>query len=1172
MIKKIKSAIFKKESSKVVDKGTSSEIKREIDTDEKSRAGFKINLSEFDMKIKKDNVQDNLKQDFAEEVSISSSTSNASVNEMVEKLDKISEKNNLNFKSLVQTEAYKVEGAQQEDILCSELDTLEYSKMDLLQNEKSKSANSIIQIGESLKKKYISLGYAQDEANDIFELQQMNYKAVSVDQILDKSLDMLKIRARLIDEYILEDLSSEPIYSQTIALIHYNLVMKNKVEYTQNILDDIKTGNITYNAKDLKALDLYYEKEIISYNATEDKLINKDYGIINHQLKILYNSIGNNDEPGTGQYVDTLMSSFNEDPKQHIETVVRNIAEKNTINFEKITHEELSQLNELSKAVIASSNKNVEHKEKHDYIIEKVDDDNINTINKKENSSEESDDNFAVVYEMDNSIENIDNEVESEKANYNVIETLNSEDINPSNEAPLYTRTVDVENVKSQEIHKSLKKVKLEIDKYGIDEFTKEFIQLKYEQLGLNQVDAGVLLELQEKNYDKLNIQTVIESQIPSAYIKNLWFNEILTELLFKFKMSDQTLLTIRYNMIDKIKIMDTQILLDEILFDKDGLSEFDIRKKDLYFEDELIEMKTSNSKQKQLYYNSIHEELSLLRKAASYEKHTLSTTGDLYDITRERVRQIDSKLITRLGMMSASYQKHLNPNFTLGLNPIAMAVLEHKSINPHEYFINGYVKPTRYFLEEYNLRDEYYIYNEKVIPKNNKALFDEYMTTYSNKQHSAQQILEEFLQSLKNAEIYDEVMRINEVDIREVQGRLSRMENIIHAGAYYRKHNIRLTEIEELVERVENLDLPNVFSAKLLIDSGVTEGLDIIDENELHNILKQNKSLFTINIRFSRNPHMTIGNVDFVEELYQLTDLEKIALKPEEAMKELSSVTGIKEQTLLGSYMLKIVNKASTQDLIIDNIEELEEKLSSLNSEVIHVSILEEKYDVILSTNFRDLLKVKSISGYKLRNNWLLAEQYKTISDYIMQNVDNYGIFSESKLGASKYVHNYLNVRKSLRSKNIYKFNSSELFYIDDEDLITKINNLKDDVLYEFELPFSLEALMASEELDSLIRKHELEMYGFSTTFLEDVILSVPEIILDGKILINKNNSIIYSDYLEGFVCSIYDYEEEFTKNIGCEPPTKYLRKLEEEGIFIKDDVLYLEKEIYLNELRSVI
>ncbi len=716
-----------------------------------------------------------------------------------------------------------------------------------------------------------------------------------------------------------------------------------------------------------------------------------------------------------------------------------------------------------------------------------------------------------------------------------------------------------------------LRKVEDEIEKYGFDEYLKEYLVHIYENYGLKTSDANILVELQEKNYNALDIVTVQENDIPPAYIKNLWFNELLNEHIFEFKDKDQILLICKYNLIDELKVMNTQITLDKLLLGKTRVRKIDIKTANLYFKKELIAMVDSKTTEKVFYYEKIHANLLILKNAME-TKHTLKTTGELFGVSRERVRQIDDKLITRLRALVKCDISHINPSFHLGLTDISLKVLEYKPLKEEEYFVDGIVKPSQYFADKYKLRDNFYIYNEKVVSKNNKALFDEYMEFIAEGELSAQAILTDFLNTLEENDIYEEVMENNVVDLREVQGRLSRMTNIVHSGQYYRKYNITNSQIEQLISVIEELDIPNVFSTKLLIDMGIVEGLDIRNENELHNILKINKELFTIDVQFTRMPHITIGSVDIVEELYQLIDLDLLSSNQDEALKRLSDETGIKEQTLKGTYFTKLVNLVPTSDMTIPGITELEIKLDSLRGDIVHLDVLQEKFDTQLNNQMKEILKTKPLSGFKLKSNWLLKEKYKNVADFITQNVDEYGIFNESMLGASRYVHNYTTMKRTLWRSNIYKFNSNELLLINDSDLIRNLECLKDKLIYKFKFPYSMESLINSDDFYDLMKECELEVYGFSSCFWNDVICSSEKLKITCDIITFKEEGICYSDYLTGLTCSIYEYEEEFIEKIGCEPPTTYIKKLEEEGIFIKDDILYLDKEVYLEELRSVI
>ncbi|MFV0394372.1 MAG: hypothetical protein ACK5LC_08245 [Coprobacillaceae bacterium] len=1055
MIKRIKTGVFNRRISIKIPDKKGVNLTRDVMAESNQ---FESSISEFNLKINKEQVV---------------TEKNIKVDNFISKLDKLADK------------------AQENE--CEQETSVSNISVDTLKNGDSLKA---VEIESSLLQKYQKFGYSEFEAQLIIDLQKMNKDIILIEDLINNEVEVEFVIAQLFNETVLEALYDNQIQYQTAALIHCNLVEEEKINNTVLVLSNIKNNIKQYASKDLKAMDLYYEKHIIQFNESNSKEESVEYSTINHQLKILSNSL---DQPIAES--NSLLKSQSSS-KENINKVVKNILDQVDVEPQLYVEPTNKYLNKLSLLVLKESKT----------IIEKA---ASNVVELKYSSELE-------VLETENMIELLD-------------------------------------------------KIKNEIDKYGLDDFTVEYIQQKYIQAGLTSIDAELLIDLQEKNFDKLDLKTVVENKIPSAYIKNLWFNEIINELLFKFNVEDQTMMLIRHNLIDDFKLMDTQILLDNILFNKTDISEFDLRKMDLYFEDELVEMKNATVVLKEQYYSKIHDQLNLMRKASQVERNTLESVGQLYNVTRERIRQVDQKMCTRLSMLSKQHQTHLNKDFLLGLNSLSLSLLGHKPIKAIEYFLDGIVTPTKYFVDEYKLDEEYYIYNNKVIAQNNKALFDMYMTEYNNREHSAQEILEDFLETLKDNDIYEKVMKRDVVDLREIQGRLARMDDVIHAGQYYRKHTIKTTELEELVEAIENVELPSVFSTQLLINMGLINNLDIKDENELHNILKKNNNLFNININFTRMPHIILGNSDMVEELYQLVDIELLATDTNKALKELSEITGMKENTLSGSYVQKILNLASKQELNIPNLESLEQKLYSLDIDVVHLNVLEEKHDIVLPSNLKDILKVRSVSGYKLRSNWLLKECYKSISDFIETNTDEYGIFNESQLGASRYVHNYTTMKKSLRAKNIYRLNSNELYCINDESLVSRLEDLKSDVLYNFEYPYSLEALLETNELSELLEKNELDMYGFSSMFIEDVILSIEELSLDGSILINKNEPIEYSRYLEGFVCSVFDYEEEFLKEIGCEPPAKYIRKLEEEGIFVKDAVLYLEKEIYLNELRSV-
>lgn len=374
-----------------------------------------------------------------------------------------------------------------------------------------------------------------------------------------------------------------------------------------------------------------------------------------------------------------------------------------------------------------------------------------------------------------------------------------------------------------------------------LDDFEREYIQHVYEKCGLSALDSKLLLELQEMNYDKLDLYAIVNNKIPSAYIKNLWFNEIILEALFELSLHDQAVILIRHNIIDLHTLAETQIIIDKILFNKECIKQTEVRKKSLYFEKTIIEMINSDVDKKIQKYNQIHSLLKVMRSSQMVEKNTLETTGKLFKVTRERVRQIEKKVLSKLEYLTQEIIRTVNKKFLLGLNDLSLAVLSLKSENDIDYFLNDIVEPTEYFANEYMLSHDYYIYNKKLLPMTNKHLFDEFMLSYDSNLHHSSEILSDFLTSLEQNGIYEKVMKNDVIDLREIEGRLSRMDNVIKTiGNKYRKHTITNSEIEDVVKNIEEMDLPNVISTSVFMEKSFIQNLDINDENELHYILKK--------------------------------------------------------------------------------------------------------------------------------------------------------------------------------------------------------------------------------------------------------------------------------------------------------------------------------------------
>lgn len=285
----------------------------------------------------------------------------------------------------------------------------------------------------------------------------------------------------------------------------------------------------------------------------------------------------------------------------------------------------------------------------------------------------------------------------------------------------------------------------------------------------------------------------------------------------------------------------------------------------------------------------------------------------------------------------------------------------------------------------------------------------------------------------------------------------------------------------------------------------------------------------------------------------------------------EVSNVTGFKLQTLLASYASKL--KAAREKTTLSNIKEEELKflLSEITDEVIHTTILKDRNKICLNGNTKDYLKNNSVNGFILRNNWLMKNKYVSIKDYVLKNVDSRGIFNEEKLGGSRFCDSYNKIRKSLRKSNIYRLNNKELIQITDEILLGKLQTFRREVKEKSKFPVSVDYLLSSDLLITILKKSDLEKYGFCNLFIEDIILSDTEIKLDGRIII-CSDPIAFVDYVEGTSCTIYDYAEKFENEIGCPPPPRYINKLIDQGAYIENEIIYMNKETYLDELRSVL
>ena len=459
----------------------------------------------------------------------------------------------------------------------------------------------------------------------------------------------------------------------------------------------------------------------------------------------------------------------------------------------------------------------------------------------------------------------------------------------------------------------------------------------------------------------------------------------------------------------------------------------------------------------------------------AKLNGNTLEAIGNIYFLTRERVRQIVKNLINKLGLvkeelMYKSYFIKYNISSDLFIKLFNSNILVYNFLK--EKYELGKTSPSLLLKE-----DDITPFIEDTLLKefNLIKINSNYIT--NNDLNIIIYILKEANTSLGIEEILDKCNKLKEdlnipktdLNERNIMALLERNNKVIHGfGRSYRYFELDKVNKEELLSILNNAfgDYSTLYFYEH--NSNLMNKYDIRDEYELHNILK--RIYDDENIVFTRMPDVLIGyndKFDFIKILI----LKLAPINVDDFIKHVRLNYGHKENTF-STYLKENFSNYIHDDVLtyefVDLLKDEDYKILKDNFINDIYSLNEVKELFIKSINKFDPTYINNYVlnkiGYKLRSNYIIKNEIKSIVEYLGNIIlkDDYfidnGQFNYLKTSYTSFLYDLL------KNKEIFKYENNKYitlkglrnFNISKNDILNYLkdisNNLIDDKFYTYQ------------------------------------------------------------------------------------------------------------------------
>lgn len=620
--------------------------------------------------------------------------------------------------------------------------------------------------------------------------------------------------------------------------------------------------------------------------------------------------------------------------------------------------------------------------------------------------------------------------------------------------------------------------------------------------------------------------EELLNEKIPEFYLQNLIYSAESLNRLKKISMLEQVVLSMRNGLenplnsiIDELNILKQDVAslekreITEVKYTGYNLKDKEIINKIKKYEKTLVTLKNNTVKEQTRYqntYDKIEKNYNLLMdNIAIYidknsdiklrleiweneyksRKCTLAEVGNIFDITRERVRQVESKCYKKLDLEFDFSERKL------GLNEMILKKNGFKVDENFEYGIPE-VYGSKYLQNKYKLLQSKCVYLGKYLERNTHELF---RCFWHQKQYRVGaeliEIYDSFVESLP-----DDLLYLMPLDQRVIEGFLNRDGKCIKTSGFsYRYWSGNLDLLIYKLKRGFD-QYPDFFSTSKIFDehNELMQIFDIRDEYELHYILKNELNGIS-GLTFLKSPHVSKGGRDIIEWIK--TSILSSNKDVESSLEEIVRETGIKEMTIRGSYLPKIqteISDAYQREFSTDFKIKAKSILCDLEEKAYLLDILRTENDFIDKYYDDFVYYVSTVSDkFTINFTWMLPIKDKSLLSYIQNSASKEQIFEECLdkdiLQSRKYK---VVKRNGIINRVFYQYTENTLYVLDEEE----IKNLEqfdkyfqNDLVNNLELPMNTTDMLEDPLFEYGIHKFNLGKFEGNTLFWQSYLLNSP-------------------------------------------------------------------------------
>ncbi|MGN7393416.1 sigma factor-like helix-turn-helix DNA-binding protein [Peribacillus frigoritolerans] len=575
----------------------------------------------------------------------------------------------------------------------------------------------------------------------------------------------------------------------------------------------------------------------------------------------------------------------------------------------------------------------------------------------------------------------------------------------------------------------------------------------------------------------------------------------------------------------------------------------------------------------------------------------TLQDIGDVFDLTRERIRQIEKKVINNLpDIEEVLYYEQIFTEYEWEENLFIDVFGESQKVYR---FINLVLKKGKKRLidnlELLKLKSsqkqkvaKYYNffinYENKLVSYTKLDFFEHYMFKYGQENIKDCEFVEKANNSIFESDLEDANLLF---DIYSVRGLGERSSKVVRGRSNsFRFYNLGSLEGNTLNKLRELLDLPTgIYSMKKIYreNKEFMEEIGIQSAYELHNLYK--KKIMLGKVQYTRMPEFSIGEItkdEFLKGLFY----EQAPIMLDDFTQYVEENYGLKQTSLRSLIQTEYINYLDGYQIRVDYLpitsDEIEQLRNLLTKDIYMIDeitqmgkLIDEKFhDKFL--NNHTLLQV----DYHIKGQFVLKRKYQSIERFFINFILKDDYFVNHRTGI---------YRSQSFSKALYDLEKSlEIVKVEKDMYITaqKLESAgvsKDDLL-----DFRNQAMLLAPEdeyftLHTLRKRgltHELDDFGFDDVFYDRIIRTDPRVksirLAIGSIFLKTDLDISFIGFIQSIVeknesINLYELEDYIKVKFNLQINLgKVISLSKETSMYYSEELnkLYIDKETFYEEI----